>query len=110
MAGTVDVAKNGFYGMSMDGVTKYIEDIRTNCIEAAKDSLEDNMESVLFTAIRTGWTGTAEENFEENMKILIDQTQTALQNAQEALEQELSAIVSAWVAQDDQMVAKIGGK
>ncbi len=107
MAGTVRVEQAGFYGMSQDGVNQYIKDIKTNCIETAKNELRSGMESTLLPAIRTGWIGIAEENFEQNMFKLIQETIKALDRAQAALEQELQAVAKAWVDQDSEMVGRM---
>ena len=107
MAGTVRVEQAGFYGMSQDGVNQYIKDIKTNCIETAMNELKNGMESVLFPAIRTGWIGVAEENFEQNMQKLVGESIKALMRAQEALEQELQAVAKAWVQADSEMVGRM---
>lgn len=99
------VNKQGFYGMSKDGVDAYITAIRTNCITEAKTALTEKMESILFAAVRKGWVGQAEKNFETNMSNLITKTGEALENAQKALEQELGLLVQQWVEQDQNVVS-----
>ena len=105
MAGTVTVAKDGFYGMYDDGVENYISDIKTNCITTAIQAL--NEKEALYNAIKTGWTGIAEENFEANMDVLIEQVIQSLNDIQVGLEQELRAIAKAWADQDASMVGRV---
>ncbi len=105
MAGTVILNQDGFYGMSADGLDAYIKAIKTDCIETAKKALAD--EEALFDAIRTGWVGKSEENFEENMKKLIKETIDALDKAETGLEQELNAVAKAWADQDSSMVGRV---
>lgn len=101
--GTVTVGDSGFYGMSVEGIQNYIGEIKTIVISNACENLESGKEA-LHTALRTGWTGQAEVNFEKNFDKQIETTITALKGTEAKLEAELYAIANSWIEQDKQMV------
>ncbi|HAB66481.1 MAG TPA: hypothetical protein DCE23_03840 [Firmicutes bacterium] len=101
--GTVTVNTSEFYGMSAEGIQNYISEIQTIVIQEACENLESGKDA-LHTALRTGWTGQAEVNFEKNFDNQITATVNALKSAEAALEAELYAIANSWIEQDKQMV------
>lgn len=101
--GTVTVNESGFYGMSAEGVANYVSDIKSFVITDACGHLEENKEA-LHGALRTGWTGQAEINFEKNFDKSIADTIESLKATEAALEAELYAVANAWIEQDKNMV------
>lgn len=101
--GNVNVGETGFYGMSAEGVDAYVVDIKTVVIDKACADLKNNLET-LRTAVRSGWTGQAEVNFEKNLEKQINATVEALEAAQAKLVSELYAVANSWIDQDKNMV------
>lgn len=101
--GTVRVTDQGFQGMYVQGIENYINEIKTIVIQNACENLEQGT-AQLHEALRNGWTGQAEINFEKNFDRQIKKTVDSLKAAEASLEAELYAIANSWIEQDKLMV------
>lgn len=100
--GSVTVNQNDFYGVSLAGVSQYLDDIKAVAITEAITALESTGD--LFATFRDGWKGKAEETFEDNFTKARNKTIKALNEAYTALTSEINAIAQGWITQDKNVV------
>ena len=105
--GSVKVNNQDFYGVDTNQVAVYLEQIQAIAITRATEVLNDTNE--LFSALRDGWVGKAEENFETNFNTAKDNIIASLNNGYAALESEINQIGQGWIDQDAGMVQVQGG-
>lgn len=93
-------------GIDFSGAKEYVDKVKAIAIDDTKDLLgkKEGVED----ALRIGWVGQAESNFEKNFETAIDAVKNQLDQAYEAFLGEIMAIQSAWQTQDEGMVQVVG--
>ena len=100
MALTIEGATQGF---DANNVQDYINDLNIAVVDAAKSSLDNQMDT-LRTAVDTVWVGKSAENFKKNMETDVEAIKDALDEAKDALLSELYDIVDKLGEMDEGLV------
>lgn len=94
-------------GVNSATVGEYLNKIKQNVIEEAKNTLANEQEA-LFEVFRANWNGVSEANFESLMAGATEKVKESLEAHYTALSSKVNAINNAWVEQDAGMISKGG--
>ena len=89
-------------GYSATGAAAYLRSLNAKAIDETCDQL--NKYQDILNAIQAGWQGKAEENFEANLKKLIEATNTSIRGMKEGLDSQFSNLEEVMREQDENMV------
>lgn len=90
------------HGVSFPGVMEYLDDIHRVAITETKNMLK-NTDSVV-NALRAGWQGAAETNFEKNLDSAVNAVATALDTLQQGLDSLFTDLTETMALQDEKLV------
>lgn len=89
-------------GFDASGAEDYLSNLNNILINETKEKLDDL--NGIEGALKSGWQGTACENFMTNLRSAEKKVQTTLDELETALRSQFSQISSAWQEQDSEMV------
>lgn len=89
-------------GVNAGGAIDYVRELNLNVINGAIDALNDDKD--VRTALRTGWQGQAEVNFERNLTNGINACVSALEKVKKGVEALITDLVEDLAEQDKQLV------
>lgn len=92
-------------GISKSGLENYQAELHKQAITETINLLREIGE--IRTALRAGWQGEAEENFEANLETKIKEEEEVIQGLKQTLDAEFAALEATWAEQDGQMVERI---
>lgn len=87
---------NATSGADSTGLEELYQSIHADCILSAINVMHENTDRVK-EAIRTCWSGTDEEKFEENLDKFIGQVESALNEYDNAIRTEFDSVFQQWV-------------
>lgn len=106
--GNVTVNSDGFFGVSVAGLEEYLSNLNSAIISSDDGVIKslENGKKDLYNALRTGWVGYAEANFEKIFDKRIDDTIEILKQSELQIEGYMRKIADAWLDQDKNMIGE----
>ena len=96
--------ENATHGVSFSGMTQYKSDLKMGVFIKIKDAIRSTEE--VQEAVKSGWVGTAADNFIYNINNGADKMLTEISNIEDMLMTELDGIASQIGDMDENLVEK----
>ena len=90
------------HGVSANGAYDYVDGLNTGAINNAIKALQNT--GGVTTALRGGWQGAAEVNFEKNLQKAVETVTDALEKIKDNIESLVSDLVEDMADQDKKLV------
>ena len=86
------------YGVSKKGVDEYYEKLHTEAFKKAEEAVKDY--DALFTTLKTGWIGKAEEDYEKEVKQAAKKVEDELEKVDKIVKEVVYKIKDEMFKQD----------